>query len=189
MESRAHRVQGPALHLLAADGPKPGRPARPGNRADLQDQPRALRGDGEGMDEEVCPVAGTTPSRFGSTSCHGSRGARADPCLLCPALLRPVACPALCSPCLFPVPLSRVLCRACVYQLRNVVCGSVKPNPRPLPPSSPGTVSSIASCARQAEPRPAVRRDTSSGARGARNRCPLPTPASPPPGATAGRAL
>jgi len=53
VEPGADHLQGAALHLLAADGPKPGRPAGAGDRAHVQDRPPQVRVHGEGMDAQV----------------------------------------------------------------------------------------------------------------------------------------
>ena len=51
--ARAHHLQGAALHLLAAHGPEPGRPARARDRADLQNRPGAVQRARQGVDQEV----------------------------------------------------------------------------------------------------------------------------------------
>ena len=53
VEPGADHLQGAALHLLAADGPKPGRPAGAGDRAHVQDRPPQVWVHGKGMDAQV----------------------------------------------------------------------------------------------------------------------------------------
>ena len=59
-----HSLRSPhsaALDLLNAHGPEPRRPARARHRAPLQDRPRAVRGDREGVDAQVRYVVACAP--------------------------------------------------------------------------------------------------------------------------------